>query len=64
MNQKQHKIFIFYFLRGARPGTASGCFKKASETPNAGHPIWRELLGRNRTSRFEASRHMLKKTTE
>jgi hypothetical protein len=33
------KIFIFYILRGARPGTASGCFKKATETPNAGHPI-------------------------
>jgi hypothetical protein len=30
---------FFYFLRGARPGTASGCLKKATQTPNAGHPI-------------------------
>jgi hypothetical protein len=25
---------------GALPGSASGCFKKATQTPNAGHPIW------------------------
>jgi hypothetical protein len=29
----------YYILRVARPGTASGCLIKATETPNAGHPI-------------------------
>jgi hypothetical protein len=29
----------FLFFWGARPGSASGCFKKATQTPNAGHPI-------------------------
>jgi hypothetical protein len=36
---KVDQIYIFYFSRGARPGTASGCFKKATQTPKAGHPI-------------------------
>jgi hypothetical protein len=26
-------------LGGARPGSASGCFKKATQIPKAGHPI-------------------------
>jgi hypothetical protein len=26
-----------FFVWGASPGTA-GCFKKATQTPNAGHP--------------------------
>jgi hypothetical protein len=41
MNLKvAQKIYILFFEgRGARPGTASGCLKKATETPNAGHPI-------------------------
>jgi hypothetical protein len=25
---------------GARPGSASGCFKKATQIPKAGHPIF------------------------
>jgi hypothetical protein len=41
--------FELFFVWGALPGSA-GCFKKATETPNAGHPIWRELLGRNYAS--------------
>jgi hypothetical protein len=28
----------FYFFGGARPGSASGCFKKATQIPKAGHP--------------------------
>jgi hypothetical protein len=28
------------FVLDASPGSA-GCFKKATETPNAGHPIYR-----------------------
>jgi hypothetical protein len=30
---------IFIFL-GARPGSASGCFKKATQIPKVGHPIF------------------------
>jgi hypothetical protein len=26
------------FLEDARPGSASGCFKKANQIPKAGHP--------------------------
>jgi hypothetical protein len=34
------KIFLrFIFVYGASPGSA-GCFKKVTETPNAGHPIY------------------------
>jgi hypothetical protein len=33
---------------GARPGSASGCFKKATQIPKAGHPILDFiLLGRS-----------------
>jgi hypothetical protein len=40
MNQKLFKFFFYYSLgRGARPGSASGCFKKATQIPKAGHPI-------------------------
>jgi hypothetical protein len=34
------RIFLeFFFVCSASPGSA-GCFKKATETPNAGHPIY------------------------
>jgi hypothetical protein len=36
----QNKYILFFEGRRARSGTASGCFKKATETPNAGHPIY------------------------
>jgi hypothetical protein len=29
-------VYIFYFLGGARPGSASGCFKNATQIPKAG----------------------------
>jgi hypothetical protein len=32
------KYFDFCFVWGASPGSA-GCFNKATQTPNAGHPI-------------------------
>jgi hypothetical protein len=35
----ESKVVYFYFLGGAQPGSASGCFKKATQIPNAGHPI-------------------------
>jgi hypothetical protein len=35
-------LFEFFFVWGASPGSA-GCFKKATETPNAGHPICANL---------------------
>jgi restriction endonuclease S subunit len=50
MNQKKLKIYIFYFLRGARPGTASGCFKRATETPNAGLFLRGKGIFREKTS--------------
>jgi hypothetical protein len=31
--------FLFFFVGDALLGSA-GCFKKATQTPNAGHPIW------------------------
>jgi hypothetical protein len=34
------KIYIYFlFFLGARPGSASGCFKKATQIPKAWHPI-------------------------
>jgi hypothetical protein len=33
------KIYIVYFFGGARPGSATGCLKKVTQTPNTGHPI-------------------------
>jgi hypothetical protein len=33
------KIYNFYFFLGARPGSASGCLKKATQIPKARHPI-------------------------
>jgi hypothetical protein len=33
----------FLFVWGASPGSA-GCFKKATQTPNAGHPIFISLF--------------------
>jgi hypothetical protein len=32
-------LFEFFLVCGALPGSA-GCFKKATETPNAGHRLW------------------------
>jgi hypothetical protein len=29
--------YNFIFLEGARPGSASGCFKNATQIPKAGH---------------------------
>jgi hypothetical protein len=39
MNQKKFKNILFLFFWGARPGSASGCLKKATQIPKAGHPI-------------------------
>jgi hypothetical protein len=32
-------MIFFFFVGDALLGSA-GCFKKATQTPNAGHPIW------------------------
>jgi hypothetical protein len=44
MNQKQFKNILFLFFWGARPGSASGCLKKATQIPKAGHPISNECV--------------------
>jgi hypothetical protein len=31
--------YTILFFWGGRPGSASGCFKKATQIPKAGHPI-------------------------
>jgi hypothetical protein len=37
---------IYFMFLGARPGSASGCFKKATQIPKAGHRLL-EKLGEN-----------------
>jgi hypothetical protein len=39
MNQKYFKNILLSFFWGARTASASGCFKKATQSPKAGHPI-------------------------
>jgi hypothetical protein len=39
MNQKYFKNISFLFFWGARPGSALGCLKKATQIPKTGHPI-------------------------
>jgi hypothetical protein len=56
MSQINHK-YIYLFFWGSQPASSSGCFEKATQTPNAGHPIWhfsgavlkRVRLKKNRT---------------
>jgi hypothetical protein len=57
-------IYILFFLGGGALGQAvhQDVSKKRPKPPsNDGHPICRQLLERNRASRFEASRNLFQK---
>jgi hypothetical protein len=42
---KSSTQYIFFIF--ARPGSASGCFKKATQNPNAGHLIFFKMAQKN-----------------
>jgi hypothetical protein len=53
-------ILKLFFVWGASPGSA-GCFKKATQTPSAGHPISRVIYCFEILTKYRSSSSQVKK---